>query len=133
MSEPIQADPDDLEKHGKVFADHTFVMASVHDDIYGLLAGDIGIGHDAFSEAFRINYLTHVRALGDSVKGAKEGVLGISEGMRKMAADYRATDDAALRGVTGTGSGLGPGTGGPHLPPSTPPHTGDPHPAPHKP
>lgn len=126
MSQPIQADPDDLDKHGKAFADHTFAMATVHDDIYGLLAGDIGIGSDEFSQAFRINYLTHIRTLADSVKGAKEGVMGISEGMRNMAKDYRAVDDAALRAVSGGGP-QGP-AGGPSITaPSGGPHTGTPH------
>ena len=117
----IQADPDDLEKHGKAFDGHVADMTSVHDELYALLAGDIGIGHDDFSKGFRENYVAQVRNLADSVKGARDGVQGISEGMVKMAADYRATDDASLKGVTHLGDSL-------NLPPST---TNTPHSGPH--
>jgi hypothetical protein len=121
----IQADPDDLEKHGRAFDGHVADMTSVHDQLYALLAGDIGIGNDNFSDGFRKNYVTQVRNLADSVKGARDGVQGISEGMVKMAADYRATDDASLKGVSNLGSGLGPLTTGPNTPtdPHTPPTT----------
>lgn len=121
----IQADPDDLEKHGRAFDGHVADMSSVHDQLYALLAGDVGIGHDDFSRGFRENYLAQVRNLADSVKGARDGVRGISEGMVRMAADYRATDDASLRGVNNLGKGL-------NLPPSgpTPPSAG-PHSTPH--
>jgi hypothetical protein len=121
----IQADPDDLEKHGRAFDGHVAAMTSVHDELYALLSGDIGIGDDEFSRGFRQNYVTQVRNLADSVKGARDGVRGISEGMVKMAADYRATDDASLKGVTRLGDSL-------NLPPTT---TGAPHPpgAPHSP
>ena len=124
----IQADPDDLERHGKAFDGHVADMSSVHDELYALLAGDIGIGNDAFSDGFRKNYVAQVRNLADSVRDARDGVQGISLGMVKMAADYRATDDASLRGVTNLGSGLG-------LPPSTGSGTGTgtgiPHTTPH--
>lgn len=121
----IQADPDDLDKHGRAFDGHVADMTSVHDEMYALLAGDIGIGNDDFSRGFRENYVTQVRNLADSVKGARDGVQGISEGMIRMAADYRATDDASFQGVSNLGSGL-------DLPPSTPGHpsTG-PHTTPH--
>lgn len=122
----IQADPDDLEKHGRAFDGHVADMSSVHDQLYALLAGDIGIGDDDFSQGFRKNYVAQVRNLADSVRDARDGVRGISLGMVKMAADYRATDDASLRGVTNLGSGLG-------LPPSTGtgPGSGIPHTTPH--
>ncbi|MEY9859168.1 hypothetical protein ABH935_004795 [Catenulispora sp. GAS73] len=124
----IQADPDDLERHGKAFDGHVADMSSVHDELYALLAGDIGIGNDDFSRGFRENYVTQVRNLADNVRDARDGVQGISLGMVKMAADYRATDDASLRGVTNLGSGLG-------LPPSTGTGsgsgTGIPHTTPH--
>lgn len=115
----IQADPDDLEKHGRAFDGHVADMTSVHDELYALLAGDIGVGHDDFSKGFRENYLAQVRNLADSIRGARDGVRGISEGMVKMAADYRATDDASLKDVTHLGAGL-------NLPPSTgdTPHSG---------
>jgi hypothetical protein len=127
----IQADPDDLEKHGRAFDGHVADMTSVHDQMYALLAGDIGIGHDDFSRGFRENYLTQVRNLADSVKGARDGVRGISEGMVKMAADYRATDDASLHGVSSLGGGLGrpPLTNNPTTPPGSP--ANDPHSNPH--
>jgi hypothetical protein len=127
----IQADPDDLEKHGKAFDGHVADMSSVHDELYALLAGDIGIGNDDFSQGFRKNYVTQVRNLADSVRDARDGVQGISLGMVKMAADYRATDDASLHGVTNLGSGLGlppstgtgSGPGTPHTTPHTTPHS----------
>ena len=123
----IQADPDDLEKHGRAFDGHVADMTTVHDQLYALLAGDIGIGNDDFSRGFRENYVTQVRNLADSVKGARDGVRGISEGMVRMAKDYRATDDASLKGITNLGDSLnlpplssnGP-SGGPHTPHSTP-------------
>lgn len=123
----IQADPDDLEKHGRAFDGHVADMTSVHDQLYALLSGDIGIGDDDFSRGFRENYLTQVRNLADSVKGARDGVQGISLGMVRMAADYRATDDASLKGVTSLGNSL-------NLPPVTP-HSpgGGPHTATHEP
>ena len=119
----IQADPDDLEKHGRAFDGHVADMSAVHDQLYALLAGDIGIGNDDFSRGFRENYVTQVRNLADSVRGARDGVQGISLGMVKMAGDYRATDDASLKGVTSLGNSLnlpplGPGTG-----PHTTPHS----------
>ena len=117
----IQADPDDLEKHGRAFDGHVADMTSVHDQLYALLAGDIGIGNDDFSRGFRENYVTQVRNLADSVRGARDGVRGISEGMVRMAKDYRATDDASLKGVTNLGAGL-------HLPP---PSSNTPHTTPH--
>lgn len=124
----IQADPDDLDKHGRAFDGHVADMSSVHDEMYALLAGDIGIGNDDFSRGFRENYVTQVRNLADSVKGARDGVRGISQGMIRMAADYRATDDASLKGVSGLGSSLGlpPGggpAGGPHTTPHSSPHS----------
>jgi hypothetical protein len=119
VSTSIQADPDDLDKHGRAFDGHVAAMTSVHDEIYALLAGDIGIGNDDFSRGFRENYVTQVRNLADSVKGARDGVRGISEGMVKMASDYRATDDASLRGVSNLGGSL-PGPETPHLPGTTP-------------
>jgi hypothetical protein len=115
----IQADPDDLEKHGRAFDGHVADMTSVHDQLYALLSGDIGIGDDDFSRGFRENYVTQVRNLADSVKGARDGVQGISLGMVKMASDYRATDDASLKGVTSLGNSLNL----PPLGPSTGPHT----------
>ena len=117
----IQADPDDLEKHGRAFDGHVADMTSVHDQLYALLAGDIGIGHDDFSRGFRENYVTQVRNLADSVRGARDGVRGISEGMVRMAKDYRATDDASLKGVTNLGGGL----------PLPPPSSNTPHTTPH--
>lgn len=124
----VQIDPDDLEKHGKAFDGHVADMSALHDELYALLAGDIGIGHDEFSKGFRENYLTQVRNLADSVRDARDGVRGISMGMVKMAGDYRDTDDASLKGVTRLGSGLG-------LPPSTGPKGpgggSGPHSAPH--
>jgi hypothetical protein len=123
----IQADPDDLEKHGHAFDGHVADMTSVHDQMYALLAGDIGIGNDDFSRGFRENYVAQVRNLADSVKGARDGVQGISLGMVKMAQDYRATDDASLKGVTNLGDSL-------NLPPATShtPGTGS-HTTPHEP
>ena len=102
MSSSIQADPDDLDKHGRAFDGHVADMTAVHDELYSLLSGDIGIGHDSFSDGFRQNYLARVRDLADSVKGARDGVSGISQGMIKMAADYRNADDAALRAMAST-------------------------------
>lgn len=101
MSQTIQADPDDLTKHGNAFGSHASDMTAVHDGVYALLASDIGLGDDDFSRAFAENYLTQVRSLADSVKGARDGVLGVSQGMLKMASDYRAVDEAAARGVSG--------------------------------
>jgi len=123
----IQADPDDLEKHGRAFDGHVADMTSVHDQLYALLSGDIGIGDDDFSRGFRENYLTQVRNLADSVKGARDGVQGISLGMVRMASDYRATDEASLKGVTSLGNSL-------NLPPATP-HSpgGGPHTTTHEP
>lgn len=117
----IQADPDDLEKHGKAFDGHVADMTTVHDQLYALLAGDIGIGDDDFSRGFRENYVTQVRNLADSVKGARDGVRGISEGMVRMASDYRATDDASLQGVNNLGKNLDPP---PNSGPHTTPHSG---------
>ncbi|MEY9933725.1 hypothetical protein ABH926_008385 [Catenulispora sp. GP43] len=121
----IQADPDDLEKHGRAFDGHVADMTSVHDQLYALLSGDIGIGNDDFSRGFRENYVTQVRNLADSVKGARDGVQGISLGMVKMAADYRATDDASLQGITKMGDSLNLPPAAPHTPGSgthTTPH-----------
>jgi hypothetical protein len=122
VSGSIQADPEDLDKHGRAFDGHVAAMTSVHDELYALLAGDIGIGNDDFSRGFRENYVAQVRNLADSVKGARDGVRGISEGMVKMAADYRATDDASLRGVSNLGTNLDPALPGtPHITPHTKP------------
>jgi hypothetical protein len=120
----IQADPDDLEKHGRAFDGHVADMTSVHDQLYALLSGDIGIGDDDFSRGFRENYVTQVRNLADSVKGARDGVQGISLGMVKMASDYRATDDASLKGVTSLGNSL-------NLPPLGSNTPAGPHTTPH--
>jgi hypothetical protein len=120
----IQADPDDLEKHGRAFDGHVADMTSVHDQLYALLSGDIGIGDDDFSRGFRENYVTQVRNLADSVKGARDGVQGISLGMVRMASDYRATDDASLKGVTSLGNSL-------NLPPLGPNTPSGPHTTPH--
>lgn len=120
----IQADPDDLEKHGRAFDGHVADMTSVHDQLYALLSGDIGIGDDDFSRGFRENYVTQVRNLADSVKGARDGVQGISLGMVKMASDYRATDDASLKGVTSLGNSL-------NLPPLGSNTPSGPHATPH--
>jgi hypothetical protein len=119
----IQADPDDLERHGKAFDGHVADMTAVHDQLSALINGDIGIGHDAFSRGFRQNYLQQVLNLADSVKGARDGVRAISQGMIKMAGDYRAVDDASLKGITNLGNHLTP-------PPAS---GGDVHSTPHKP
>ena len=115
----IQADPDDLEKHGRAFDGHVAAMTGLHDQLSSLVAsGDMGIGDDDFSRGFRENYVVQVRNLADSIKGARDGVRGISEGMVRMASDYRATDDASLQGVNNLGKGLGlQPNGGPHTTP----------------
>lgn len=86
-------DPYGMQDHGSMLESHADAVSDAAGQLAAAMAGDDGLGRDGTSQAIRAQ-LSVLATLHQSITGSADGVRGIGQNVRQMAANYLVADHA---------------------------------------